>query len=477
MANTPVVAVSGPDDLGWRHVTINDQRAGQVRSMGELRRLIRGAGLESGYEIRWIGADCTDWPDNPCYRRIVGTLMVAGLLATACMLFVIGMKDTFGALTYSGRVTGIIFLLAAALEIIAALAAFDYWHVRKSSYSGMIVLLGASVSVGVGLLMLLMQLIDGGAYTHYVLLWVGFTLLSVGALCVLVRHRVWKLVPNPKRIVAGAVISSLLAIPNVTYTQIYVPYATSPIVNSAASFGKPSLNEDRSKMYLPVHLSVKNSGQIPVYVLGSIYWVHGYPAPEKRAFQLIKDGEFVRPPGWLLNPGEEFSEDEVIEIAEPDDFEYEQVRVQAEMYAVRKDRMTIVGDYERSGKSLEALKREGKDQDPRGPEGKNQAYMRYQADISNSNEILNATRGRQRITLWYVKKKERPYIYAVVEPPGEKVGFDSSDPNRNKKAIDRYGLEHVRSSMQQKPFEELRAMAEAKPSTGESPTPPGAETP
>ncbi|MEV0410453.1 DUF4126 domain-containing protein [Streptomyces sp. NPDC050448] len=471
MANTPVVAVGRPDDLGWRQVTINDQPAGRVRSMGELRRLIRRAGLASGSDIRWIGEDCTNWPDRPWYRRIVGTLMAAGLLATACMLTVIGMKDAFGALTYSGRVTGIIFLLAAGLEIIAVLAAVDYWHKRRVAHSGMVILIGASVSLAVGLLMLIMLMIDGGRYTNYVPLWVIFTMLSVAALCILVRDRVWKTVPHPGRIAAGAIVSALLAVPNVTYTQIYIPYATSPILNSAAYFGKPSLNKGQTKMYLPVHLSVKNSGQIPVYVVGSIYWVHGWIPVAKRnpASRLIHDGEFVRPPGQSLNPGEEFSEDEVIEIHCPCENKYEKVDVQAELYAIRKDRMAIVGDYARSGENLDKLKEEGKDQDPRGPEG--QQYFRYQTSISNSNEILNATRGRQRITLWYVKKHEWPYVYVVVEPPGERVNFDIWDPNRNKKAVDRYGLERVRSSMQQKPFVELMEMAKEQPSTSETPTP------
>ncbi|MFF3860553.1 hypothetical protein [Streptomyces sp. NPDC002209] len=476
MANTPVVAVGPPDGLGWRHVTINDRPAGQVRSMEALGKLIRGAGIASGIEPHWIGGNCTVWPDRPWYRRIVGTLMVVGLLVTACMLFVIGLKDTFGALTYSGRVTGIIFLLASVLEIGAALAAFDYWHNRKVSYSGMVVLLGASVSIAVGLFMLLMQVIDGRRYTNYVPFWVIFTMLSVGAVCVLVRDRVWKTIVNPKRIAIGAVVSALLAIPNVTYTQIYVPYATSPIVNSAASFGKPSLNENRKSMYLPVHLYVKNSGQVPLYVLGSIYWIHGYPDMKKEeTFTLIRDGEFIKPPGRELNPGEEFSSDEVVEIPYPGKFVHGKLTVQGEIYAIRKDRMTIVGDYERSGKNLNVLKGKGLDKDPQGPQlkaEKGETYFRYQTGISNSNEILNATRGRQRITLWYVHKNPYPYIYAVVEPPGDRVGFDINDPNRNKKAIDRYGLAHLRSSMQQKPFAELMDMAEGEPSADVSPTPP-----
>ncbi|MEU9177990.1 hypothetical protein AB0C90_14200 [Streptomyces sp. NPDC048550] len=475
MANTSVVAVGPPDGLGWRHVTIDDHPAGKVRSMGELRKLLRRAGLASGFDIHWIGEDCTGWPDRPLYRRVVGTLMAAGLLATACMLILIGMKDTFGALTYSGRVTGIIFLLAAVLEIIAALAAFDYWHKRRVAYSGIVVLIGASVSLAVGLFMLLMQMIDGGRYTHYVPLWVVFTMLSVAALCILIREQVWTTIRNPGRIAIGAVLSALLAIPNVTYTQIYIPYATSPIVNSTASFGKPSLSEDETKMYLPVHLTVKNSGQVPLYVLGSIYWVHGWIPVAKRNpdFKLIQAGEFIRPPGQSLNPGEEFSEDEVIEIKRPYEYKCDKVEVQAELYAIRKDRMVIVGDYASSVKTLGKLREEGKEKDPQGPT--DQPYFRYQAEISNSNEILNATRGRQRITLWYVKKPGWPYVYVVVEPPGERVNFNIGDPNRNKKAIDRYGLERVRSSMQEKPYAEIMEMAKAQPSTDEAPTPTPAE--
>ncbi|MBT2452620.1 hypothetical protein J7F03_37390 [Streptomyces sp. ISL-43] len=481
MASTSVVAVDRPNGLGWRHVTVDGKDAGNVRSIKELGRLIDRAGLESGYDIHWIGGDCTVWPDNPWYRYTVGGLMALGLLATASMLSVIGVRDIFGALTYSGRITGIIFLLAAALEIVAALAAVDYWHKRKVAHSGMIALIGALGSIAVGSFMLLMQLIDRGTYTWYVPLWVFFTLLSVWALITLVHDRVWKAVPHPKRIVVGVAISSLLAIPNVTYTQIYLPYATSPVVNSAATFGKPSLNEGETKMYLPVHLSVKNAGQIPLYILGSIYWVHGWiPAKKKPHFELIHYGEFIMPPGRTLNPGEEFSEDEIAEIAvnnSDESKEYEKVKVEAELYAIRKDRMTIVGDYERSGKNLRQLIEEGKDKDPRGPDQadqpnqKDQHYFRYQTDISNSNEILNAIRGRQRITLWYVHKKDWPYIYVVVEPPGLKVDFDLLDPNRNKKAIDRYGLQQVRGSMQQKPLAELMDMAKHEPSADESPTP------
>ncbi len=475
MANTPVVAVGPPDELGWRHVTINDHDEGKVRSLAELQKLLRRAGLECGRDIHWIGGDCTAWPDRAVYRRVVGTLMAIGLLATAYTLFTIGTKDTFGALTYAGRITGITFLLATGFEVIAAAAAFDYWHERKVAHSGMAILIGVSISLVVSSVLLFVQIVDGWKYTNHLPLWILYLMWSIWALVVLIRDHAWKGIPNPRRIVAGAVVSGLLAITNITYTQIYVPYATSPLVQSAASFGRPSLDKERTKMYLPVHLSVKNSGQIPVYVLGTIYWIRGVPMdgkPDKRE-SVIHDGEFIKPPGRALHPGEEFSEDEVFEIKQPEKFDYESVAVQAELYAIRKDRVTIVGNYERSGKSLKALMSEGKDNDPQGPDEK--GYFRYQTDISNSNEILNVTRGRQRITVWYVSskdsKKGHPYIYAVVAPPDERVDFDRSNIHANKKAIDRYGLESVRGSIEQKPFAELMEMAQAEPSVGESPAP------
>ncbi|MFD7630747.1 Yip1 family protein [Streptomyces sp. NPDC059851] len=461
MANTRVVAVGQPDGLGWRPVTIDDHHAGKVRSFGELQRLLRRAGLTTGYEIRWLGGGCMVWPDRPWWRRVVGTLMAVGLLATACMLIKIGVKDTFSALTYPGRLTGTIFIFSALLEIVAAAAAIDYWSRRKVVYSGMVTLIGASVSLIVSLALLSVQIVNW-AYTDYLPLWILFTLWSLATLGILVHERAWRGIRNPRRIAVGAAVSGLLAVTNVVYTQVYIPYATSPLVQSSASFGKPSVDEARTTMYLPVHLEVKNSGQIPVYVLGSIYWIHGKPSDGSR-YALIQDGEFIKPPGRPLNPGQEFSEDKIIEIKQPDRSPYEAVRVQPELYAIRKDRMTIDGDYERSGRNLEALKKEGKETDPRGP---SEDYFRYQAQISNSNEILNVTRGRQRLTLWYVNRKTWPYLYVVVAPPGERVDFDILHPVPNKKAIDRYGLERVRGSIEQKPFTELMEMAEDGPSTG-----------
>ncbi|MEU6867262.1 hypothetical protein ABZ924_29120 [Streptomyces sp. NPDC046876] len=461
------VTVSRPDRLGWRRVTIDGHPAGKARSHGELKAILRHANLPTELQIEWQGGGKHHWPDCSGARRVASALMAATLGATAYLLIKIGAKDMLGALTYAGRITGITLLVVALLEIVAAGAAVDYWHMRKVPFSGMAVLIGASISIALSSVLIFVQ-VWGWSYTDYLKYWILLLLFSLATLGIMIRERAWRAIKNPKRIVVGTVASALLAITNVTYTQIYVPYATSPVVQSLASFGKPTVDEKKTQMYLPVHLSVRNAGQIPVYVLGSIYWVHGGRADSPLNI-LIQDAEFIRPPGRPLNPGEEFSDDELIEIKRTDWNRYEAVDVRTELYVIRMDRVIIGGDYEFSGRSLAKLKKEHKENDPRGPADD---YLRYQTGISNSNEILNVTRGPQRLTLWYTHRKDWPYLHVDVAPPGERIAFDPCKPDANKDAIKRYGLERVRGSIVEKPFTELLEAAKAEADVSSEPPKP-----
>ncbi|MFB7463264.1 hypothetical protein ACFCZ1_07100 [Streptomyces sp. NPDC056224] len=457
MANTPVISVGAPDELGLRKVIIDGKPAGRVWSPRELQRLLHRAGVPFGHDIHWIGGDSTVWPDRPWPRRIVGTVMAIGLLATASVLAKIGIADTLDALTYGGRIAGFTFLVLALIEVIATLAAVDYWRKRQAKYSGAAVLFGALIALGISSVLLMVQ-ISGHVYNIYLLLWVPLTLWSSWALWILTRCRAWEGIRNPRRIAIGAVIPALLAATNLTYSQFYVPYVTSPLVQSGAEFRTPSLNKDRKTMYLPVHLYVKNSGQVPVYILGSIFWLKGLlPKNNGRPTQ-IDSREFVTPPGRALNPGEEIAQDAVVEINDPDKFNFEAVSAQTELYVIRKDRMTMTADYERSKKGMKELRARGKDI-PKGPPG---AEFRYQSVISNSNELLNVTRGRQCVSLWWVRDTDgTTYIHVDVTPPGEsKAALDFDNPYANKATINRYGLTRVRGSMAQTPFVELQEKAQ-----------------
>ncbi|RPF25260.1 hypothetical protein EDD96_7339 [Streptomyces sp. Ag109_G2-6] len=473
MANTPVVAVGGPDAFGWRKVTIDDKPVGKVRSSKGLRKLLHRSGIPFEPDIRWHGGDGTVWPDHSCQRRVYGLLMAIGLLATAYVFVRIGISDTFAALDYLGRMTGFIFLLMAVIEVVAAAATFDYWGKREIRYSGTVILIGAAASLIASAVLLFMQL-KFGHYTHWLLLWYALVPWSLWTLSVLVRSRAWKGLPNPRRIAIGVVISTLLAFANLAYTHVYVPATTAPLIEITAVFGTPSLNEERTKLFVPFHLQVKNSGQIPVYVLGSIYWVYGKPVSakpkdaEKQA--VISSDEFIQPSGRPLNPGEDWAGDEVAVINRPAETPFETIRIETEAWVARKDRMAINNDYVTLRKGWSRLRTEMKDQDPPGPEP---PYYRYQGDVANSNEILNMTRGRQRITLWHTTNQAHPYLFVELGPPDENKPFT---PNSNAKVQGdrgRYGLSPVHGSVTQKPLAELRekalALAEHRAGAGSAP--------
>ncbi|THA44959.1 hypothetical protein [Streptomyces sp. A1136] len=378
--------------------------------------------------------------------------MVLGLLATACPLFRIGLSDSGDALTYGGRIAGFTVLVAAVVELIAAAAAVDYWRKRRWSYSGVAVLAGVVLALLCSISFLFLQV--GECFTGYTLVGIVLAIWSSVALFRLIRCRAWQGLHVPRKIAIGVIVSTLLAGTNLAYTQLYVPYVLPPVIQSGAEFRESILANGGAQMYVTVHLYVKNAGQVPVYILDSIYWIHGGPASsvsDAKAARddLIYDGAFVTPVGRVLNPGEEVAQDAVVEINNPQKRAYEAVKAQTDVYVIRKDRMTMPSDYERSRVGAARLKREASGGDPPNAE------YRYRSAISNSSEILNLTRRRQRISVWRVDNGEWPAIVVDVSPPGDRIAFDPIRPLKNQKIIDRYGLTRVRGSTAQMPYPEL----------------------
>ncbi|WP_327738127.1 hypothetical protein OG749_34440 [Streptomyces nojiriensis] len=453
----PHVVVEPPDGNGLRKIVIDGKPAGRVWSHHELQKILQRAGVPPDADIEWRGGNCTVWPAHSWGRRTAGTVMAVGFLATAAMCTWIGMKDSLDALTFAGRVTGFLFLFMAAVELIAAAACFDYWRNRKKEYSGPILLLGALIEFFVGSVLLLMYAAnrDKPSITLCLALWVGIVVCASWSLWVLCRRRVWKVLRYPGRIAVGAIVSTLLVITNLTYTQIYLPSMSRPLLQGSAEIGAPSLNRDGTKMYLRVRLHLKNSGEVPVHILGSIYWIQvKVTNVPKDKYKLLKPGELVKPPGRELSSQEEISEDVVVEIKNPGKEEYAAVTAQVEAYAFRQDRMTIDPSFEKSGKWRGKLKREGKDDDPPGPLPTSKDYKRYQAGISQSSELLNLTRGRERVTVWWMYRPA-PVVYIDVASPDDRRAFDLDNPSERRQAADRYGLAFVRGSMAQMPYTEL----------------------
>ncbi|MEV7523149.1 hypothetical protein [Streptomyces sp. NPDC091371] len=457
MANTPQVTVGAPDDLGLRKILVDGKRVGRARSPRELRRILDRAGVAPGHDIQWLGGDFSVWPDKPVQRISIGFVMVFGLLATAVPLCHIGLSDSGDALTYGGRVAGFTVLVASIVELAAAAAAVDYWGRRRWRYSGVVVLIGVVIAFLCSVALLLLQI--GERFNRYTLIGLALAAWSSVALVVLVRSGVWRGLRYPKTIAIGVIVSTFLAGSNLAYSQIYVPYVKTPLVQSGAEFGEATQEKPGAPMYVTVHLYVKNSGEVPVYVLDSKYWIRGGPANSRSdgktgQFKLVYDGDFVTPVGRVLTPGEEIKQDVVVEVKDPEGRKFEAIKAQTEVYVIRKDRMKMSDAYESSavwGKSLKEEVARGKA--PRG------ANYRFRAQISNSSEILNVTRGRQLITVWRVASEQYPRIVVDVSPPGERIEFDGRYPKAKKKAIQRYGLTVVRGSMAQTPYPELLEQA------------------
>ncbi|MFG2979668.1 hypothetical protein ACGFYQ_00210 [Streptomyces sp. NPDC048258] len=470
MAKTPKVTVGAPDERGLRKVLVDGEHVGRVWSLGELRRILDRAGVPPGYEISWLGEDGTVWPDRAGLRRGTCLYMVAGLLVTAWPLFRIGVSDSGDALTYGGRIAGLTILVVAVVEVLAIVAAGDYWGKRRWPYSGVVVLVGVVISLLCSITLLLLQI--GERFTGYTVVGMALGVWSLVALFLLFKCGAWKGLPIPRKIAIGVIISTLLAGANLAYSQIYVPYVTEPLIQSGAEFKEPNLENGAAKLYVTVHLYVKNAGQVPVYILGSTYWIRGEPArsrshDKKEKSESIYDDEFVRPDGRVLNPGEEIAQDAVIEIDNPDPRKYEALSAQTEVYVIRKDRMKMTGNYENARVTGKTLRDSLKPGDPPAPK------YRFEAGMSNSSEILNVTRGPLHVTVWRSGATSSRVIVDV-SPPGRRIKFDPRTPPVNRKAYERYGLTQFRGSMAQMPYAELLEKASA---TEKGATPPPTPTP
>jgi hypothetical protein len=73
--------------------------------------------------------------------------------------------------------------------------------------------------------LLLFMWLEEMEFTPYVLVFMPLWCWSVWALCLLVRNRSWKEIPQPKRFAAGVVATALLTGTSLAYSTMYQPAA------------------------------------------------------------------------------------------------------------------------------------------------------------------------------------------------------------------------------------------------------------
>ncbi|MET9886510.1 hypothetical protein ABZZ20_25905 [Streptomyces sp. NPDC006430] len=440
MNSQPLIVVEPPDSRGLRVVRVRGEIVGRAWSLQDLRRLLRSAGipddldLKDSAHVHWRGGGFETWPARPWERRATSVLMAAGLLVTAAVLGRIGKTDISEALTYGGRVAGATFLFASAVELIAAIAVLDYWGKRRWVFSGAAVLIGVAIALGVNTLLLFMQ-IDAREYTPYAWIWPTVLVWSFWALWKVNPQQVWRQSPHPKRVAIGAAVTALIAIANLIYSQVYIPYANPVTMGMVVKFGKPRLNAERTVVYLPMAVTLKNNGKVSFYILGSLYEVYGRSADftekargmkdwkrdlqtggdvqrnnEVLGRELISSGTIMADEGGtFLEPGDDFTEDKIVVISAASKFD--SIDGSARAVVMRKDRATVSGDY---ASSATASWSEDLSHAENAPEWVAQAgdeYIRFHARLYYSTEILNVTRRPRYVTLWRVAHKSSNVKY------------------------------------------------------------------
>ncbi|MEU9799775.1 hypothetical protein [Streptomyces sp. NPDC051000] len=413
-------------------------------------------------------------------------LLAAGLCATAIELGVFGSADVSNALTYVGRINGVVFLAAAILEVTALVALINLRRHGTAKYCAALVLVGVLVSLLVNLVLLILQ-IDGWSYTHYLWLWALLLPWSLWALWRLHRIEIWSHVPHARGIAAGVAVTGVLAVANFTYTQIYQPYTSTAMLTNSVEFGTATVTG--AGVSLPVRLRTRNTGQVGVYVLGSLYQVSGrktsfvstprkarewlqdigslqrdlmrYTNVRNKGYELLAQGQFIGRAGpvHVLEPGSESVTEKIVQF--PAGASYELMSATANVTYLRKDRAKIVDNYARSGRSSWTRTYEyGSDAvAPSWVAEKGVNTFRFRSHITHSNAVLENTRAPHYVTLWWVLNEpgsESPFgsdLVAMIGP--EDAQKSRPTPAELRRMTDRYGLAHAPSGTVQKSMAEL----------------------
>ncbi|SDR74027.1 hypothetical protein [Actinopolymorpha singaporensis] len=370
--------------------------------------------------------------------------LLAGLLTAFVVLARIGLADIPGALTFVGRLTGGLAVLAAVLVGVATLAVTDYRGRRRVANSGAAMLVGV-LTVALSAVMLIAVGVSSGDYEpmpgRWLLatnfwLWLALLAWSAWALGLLHREHIWGQIPYPRRFALGVALTAGIAVVNFAYSQIYQPFALPVSVSASAEFGAPRLAPDRRTVFVPLSVTVRNRGSVPVHVLGTVYQVSGRLGsytpdagrPDRltelltgrsqllrdttvRGYELVGAGQLdsLRP-GDRLEAGAETTEVRLVQV--PVRAAYDALVASSQVTVLRGDRATIYGSYpvRPSVRSTGA---------PAWVAEPGVAYLKYHAAISQASHLLGVTREQKYVTLWWVLGSPRgrspwPYLAATV---------------------------------------------------------------
>ncbi|MEU5160499.1 hypothetical protein AB0G74_12935 [Streptomyces sp. NPDC020875] len=342
----------------------------------------------------------------------------AGLVVAAALLLWIGRTDVLRAPTFAGRITGLLFVLFGALAAAGAAASFDYWGRRKFRYSGPIVLAGSiGAFITTGLLCLLW--LPRTEFTPHSFVFIPLWFWSLWALWTLGRHHAWEGIRHPKGFTAGLTATALATAVNLGYTTVYQPHFSPTALAVDTAFGTPVADPVKPVIHLPLTITVRNLGTVPVYALQTRYRVLGRTSdfhsdlraesPEewqsdlsttteregyadRAEFYSVNSGSFI-PAMETLQPKEKRVKETVVQVSKSADFN-EMVAL-AEVFLLRHDRGRLGKEFATDQPSW--AKRPGeKDLVACG----DCQYFAHYGALSPATYVSEVTRHQRYLTTW-----------------------------------------------------------------------------
>ncbi|WP_231406351.1 MULTISPECIES: hypothetical protein [unclassified Streptomyces] len=298
--------------------------------------------------------------------RVSLTLILLVLLATTGLLGWFGIADFVGALTFAGRITGAVLIAVAFTTLLGAFAAADHWLSHRFDYSGLVALIGAFAAALSNLLILAEILKDGDSALFKAL----FSALTAGsAWAVLAVCRTSVVIPAPKRVAATLVVTTVIAVANFGYQNLYQPSQREvrPVIR--LTVGKPMTNPDRKAFSLPVDITIENRSEAAFYVLGTEFhamaervplsshdrlrqqwrsdseqWANFQEVNPVSRREMHQPGELVSAQPWMpwgrwVYASDTFSSRVVVQL--PVDTQYDQLAFYASAHLTRKDRARL----------------------------------------------------------------------------------------------------------------------------------------
>ncbi|MFE1792118.1 hypothetical protein ACFW7J_27615 [Streptomyces sp. NPDC059525] len=371
MSHEKRAVVDPPDSRGLREVRVDGVTVGRAWSLRELRRLLTRSGFPKETELAvtpavfWHGGGPDIWPDRPLRRRATLVLLVSGLLGSVALLVDIGLPDLFEALTFAGRVMGCMFVVGGFLQAVAAAAAFDHWSKRVFKYSGAVALAGVIIALLVCSLLLALWLQEKEYFPYclsYFSLWV-WALWATWRVC---QEKPWQELPHPRRFALGVTVSSVVAATNLAYSGLYQPSTALATMRYEVAFGTPyaSPQADNPIMYVPMTVTLENTGTVPFWILGSavsVYGTRSAPRPNASSIQDWREGEGenqlyagsptytvvyrgpLEDPGGWLEQGEKIVNQRVIQ--PPRNAPFDSLQASGHLIAMRKDHGSVDSEF------------------------------------------------------------------------------------------------------------------------------------